>query len=105
MTRFEDGPAKGQVLMLKRAPYFLRVTEADGKWDALDQLDDEPSLSERLFAYELMGKPGVVFMRPGGTYPAALYRFVERQPTDLQMRDGRAWALWVEGTAAARGLK
>jgi hypothetical protein len=47
MITFLDGPAKGQHLLLKRAPRFLRVTMTIpsagpselqvAKWDALDQ--------------------------------------------------------------------
>ena len=38
MTTFQDGPAKGMTLMLKRTPVYLRVVCSLGKVDALDQL-------------------------------------------------------------------
>lgn len=106
MTRFEDGPAKGQTLMLKRAPYFLRVVlSPKGKWDALDQLDDKPDRTETLFAYELIEAPGVAFLNPGGRYPVARYRLVENQPIDGAMRDSEAWPAWVETEAKRKGLQ
>ena len=39
--RFLDGPAKGAILDLRRAPLFLRVVSDvdDGTIDALDRLD------------------------------------------------------------------
>ena len=58
MTTFIDGPAKGQHLALKRAPRFLRVVVADGKWDALDQIEDEPRPGELVYAYEVHGPVG-----------------------------------------------
>ena len=53
MTRFLDGPAAGNALMLRRAPLFLRVTidAAGGKVDALDQLDDDPQDGETVHVY------------------------------------------------------
>ena len=60
MTTFVDGPAKGQRLRLKRAARFLRVTEANGEWDALDQLTDHPRTDEKLWAYEITGQPGMM---------------------------------------------
>jgi len=43
MTRFLDGPAQGETLMLRRAPILLRVTrDPMGNFDGLDQLDDRP---------------------------------------------------------------
>jgi hypothetical protein len=59
MTTFEDGPAKGQTLMLQRAPLFLRVViDPSGKVDALDQLTDKPASNEKIFAYVLTAEPG-----------------------------------------------
>lgn len=51
---FEDGPAKAApVLLLERAPLYLRVVRGiDGKWDALDQLDDDPAMGETIFIYK-----------------------------------------------------
>ncbi len=100
MTTFEDGPAKGQHLMLKRAARFLRVVEANGKWDALDQLFDTPEPTETLYAYEIIGPPGMCHLncgRDGGSwYPIATYRFVKVQPADAEMRSTEAWGKWCE---------
>lgn len=99
MTIFEDGPAKGQVLMLSRAPYFLRVTQEGKTFDALDLLDDEPRLSETLLCYEQVGTPGVVHInrgrKGGGFYAMANYRFRAIQPADSDMRTLAAWIEWV----------
>ncbi len=99
MTHFEDGPAKGQTLMLKRAPQFLRVVEANGKWDALDQLDDKPEPQEKIYAYKRVGKPGMIHINMGrknhgGFFPMAEYRFCSEQPPDCGMRDKERWQWW-----------
>jgi hypothetical protein len=106
MTSFEDGPAKGQRLMLKRAVRFLRVVEAGGKWDALDQPSDKPDPRETLYAYEIASQQGQCHIRTigggGGFYPINTYRFVTQQPTDAQMRDSQAWHDWCVAKNAAR---
>lgn len=58
MTRFEDGPAAGVNLSLRRAPMFLRVVQNNqtGEWDALDQLDDTPEKNETIFVYKVHGE-------------------------------------------------
>jgi len=100
MTSFEDGPAKGQHLMLKRAARFLRVVEANGKWDALDQPTDTPQPKEKLYAYEITSKPGMCHINAGrggsGFYPIATYRLVKTQPADAEMRTAEAWSRWCE---------
>jgi hypothetical protein len=101
MTAFIDGPAKGQHLSLRRAPVFLRVVKEDlqsGKWDALDQLSDEPSAGEKLFAYVVSGEVGWCHLNRGrggsGFYPIASYKFIEPQPSDAEMRTTAAWHSW-----------
>ena len=98
MTFFEDGPAKGQNLMLKRAPRFLRIVEACGKWDALDQLDDKPEPREKIFAYERSGERGTVHINQGsgrgGWYTIAAYRVLADQPDDTVMRNNERWRQW-----------
>jgi hypothetical protein len=101
MTSFSDGPAKGQILELRRAPIFLRVTTlASGKCDALDQIDDKPMADEHLFAYRLTAKAGMmhIFRRGGGGgwQTIAEYRMHEPQPTDAEMRTTEAWRRWTE---------
>jgi hypothetical protein len=103
MTRFQDGPAKGQTLMLNRAPRFLRVVEKGGKFDALDQLDDKPEAGEKIYAYEIVGEPGSIHINRGGGrggfYTMGEYKLVAEQPTDAQMRTLQAWRGWCEKTA------
>lgn len=106
MTTFVDGPAKGQTLMLKRAARFLRVTEENGKFDALDQLGDSPKAAEKLFAYEIEGPPGYAFVDFGGKqrtasgrYAIASYRFVPEQPSDDRLRNEELWDAWCKEMA------
>lgn len=98
MTTFDDGPAKGQHLMLHRAARFLRVTRAGDKFDALDQLTDRPAPEETLYAYEISEPPAHCHIRAsggrGGFYPIARYHIVEHQPTDAEMRDEKLWDIW-----------
>lgn len=102
MTRFLDGPAEGQVLMLKRAPIYLRaVRSADGKWDALDQLDDVPRSGETIAVYKLEGEPTMCHINRarsaggGGFFRGGAYRVVAEQPSDDQVRSTAAWRAWV----------
>lgn len=105
MTRFLNGPAKGQVLMLRRAPRFLRATELRGSWDALDQVADNPRAAEKLYAYEQTGQTGTMHVRAsggaGGFCPMADYRLVEPQPTDQEMRSNERWQRWCREQAKA----
>ena len=109
MTKFIDGPAAGQTLTLRRAPILLRVTfdgkdglfgEADGQWDALNELDDAAHPGERLYAYILRAPPTMIHVcrRPGGCgfYAIAEYVYLPDQPDDATMRDNAKWAAWCE---------
>lgn len=100
MTQFKDGPAKGQTLMLRRAPVYLRVTELLGKFDALDQLDDEPEPGETLHAYVITEKPGHIHINTGrkpggGFYPMATYKLAEVQPPQETMKKKALWQEWT----------
>lgn len=110
MTRFLDGPAIGQTLMLKRTVVFLRVTAQilpeSGKvknWDALDQWEDTPNPDERLYAYKLVRNVGTAHVNMGrgrgGFYPINEYSFVEHQPSQEVMRDNDKWTFWVQSQA------
>ena len=98
MTKFQDGPAKGKTLMLKRAPLFLRVVEKGGEFDALDQLKDTPAPDEKLTAYVLTKKTGLVHInmgrKGGGWYPMAEYKLASVQPYDATMRAADKWRAW-----------
>lgn len=108
-TSFNDGPAKGQKLMLKRAPIYLRVVEAAGKWDALDQVADEPAANETIYAYKVNGQPGSVHINMGrgrgGFYTMADYSICDPQPTDAEMRTREAWCAWCESMDTGSALE
>ncbi|MEM1083255.1 MAG: hypothetical protein AAGI48_03970 [Verrucomicrobiota bacterium] len=100
MTRFIDGPAKGKTLMLRRAPLLLRVViDRDSKVvDALDQLDDEPRLTEEIHVYRVKGTVGSCFIstrprRAGGVYAIAEYEYYRDQPGE-SVRSRVAWRTW-----------
>lgn len=110
MTRFQNGPAAGQVLMLKRCPVYLRVVvDGAGHWDALDQLDDTPKLGETLTAYVLVGQPGMCHINRGngdsGFYPMADYIMCDSQPSQSIMRDPEQWAEWTEASGPPAWMK
>lgn len=102
MTTFTDGPAKGQCLMLRNAPRFLRVTQSQsGDFDALDAPNDSPHPGESLFAYELNSKPSFAFIdfrgkarSASGRYPIASYRLCDPQPVPIQLQDNGFWSNW-----------
>lgn len=103
---FTDGPAEGVTLpALRRLPVFLRVVQdaASGKWDALDQLEDEPREGEvvhvyvrRQFGFACRGGPG------GG--PFATYAHVEVAEGIRRdwCRDSSAWRIYVDVLAHAK---
>ena len=104
MTKFKDGPAKGQTLMLRRAVVYLRVTLKNGKFDALDQPEDTPEPGEHLFAYRNTGtRNGTCHMRFSGSsrkasgfYAMAEYEICPEQPSQAQMRDTQQWRAWCQ---------
>lgn len=105
MTTFQDGPAKGARLMLKRTPFFLRVTQEDDKFDALDQPGDNPRPMEKVHVYEWAEKPvGMMHIRASrgsGFYGIAIYKLSQEQPPEAVVRDNDKWNSWcmsnVEG--------
>ncbi len=104
MTRFLDGPAAGQSLMLRAAPEFLRVVHSprrkgDDQWDALDQPGDEPKRGESVYAYRRVGKAGTIHLMAqprsaSGWYATATYRVIEVQPDAETLGDGARWKAW-----------
>lgn len=107
MTTFEDGPAKGQHLRLQCAPRYMRVTQHGAKFDALDQSHDQPLPGETLYAYQIVGTPGVCHMRikgGGGFYAIATYRIVPDQPPDALMRSNTAWQALCKAMAKSDGI-
>lgn len=104
MTKFKDGPAAGQTLMLHRSPTFLRVVFDGSKWDALDQIDDTPRAGETCFAYYITANHGWVHIKMArsgsGFYWRADYTFCAEQPPQALMRDTAAWQAWCTEKAA-----
>lgn len=101
MTTFADGPAQGKTLMLKRAPYFLRVVvDEAGKVDALDQPEDSPRPGETCYVYTCRGVLGSTSVRKtggrGGIYPIADYMLSKTQPDAITMRQNARWVEWCE---------
>lgn len=106
MTTFEFGPAHGQTLLLKRAPFFLRVVRTPaGKFDALDQLNDQPDAQETITVYRKLSESGWVHVcgRGGGAvsgrFVIARYRLHGEQPADETARSVREWRKWCEAQA------
>lgn len=108
MVKFLDGPAADQVLMLKRAPLFLRVTRGPThrdkktgllahKWDALDQLDDEPTVKEDVYLYMAVDQPRFAHIsmsnrKASGYYAIAQYKQVPVMPVHLlNVRYAEEW--------------
>lgn len=103
MIRFNNGPAAGQTLYLKRAPLFLRAVQSkNGDWDALDQLDDEPKAGETVHVYRQVSNQGMVHIRASGKgakaisgfWPMASYELFDVQPDEETGRDNVKWAAW-----------
>lgn len=102
MISFDDGPAAGVVLQLRRAPPFLRVVidRQTREVDALDQIDDQPRLGEEVHVYRRIGKASPYHLRSGrksesGFYLQARYQHHEEQPADHVGRDRRSWQNWA----------
>lgn len=107
MTIFIDGPASGQVLKLQRAPVFLRVVEDTwtGKFDALDQLYDNPQPDEKIHVYIITGQAGMVHVdrrnpetgkKEGLWFVSASYRYVGDVAADDEVRLFQKWQDWTE---------
>ena len=97
---FTDGPAKGYSMggCFHRAPEYLRVVrELDGRWDALDQLDDLPNLGDTIFIYRrLPGRYGHISMRPRNL-SGWIIRYQHTDEIDPEgMEDTDAWRAAVE---------
>lgn len=95
----EEGPAAGcPMLCLKRFPFYLRIVRGiDGKWDALDQLDDDPAMGETIFIYKRTNsRAGHI---KGATRATSGFMFLYRPTDDIDpagMDDRGAWRAAVE---------
>jgi hypothetical protein len=96
VVTFLDGPAAGVVLMLRRAPLYLRAVRdsQDGEWDALDRLGDEATSVERVTVYRRVGKARGCHIRPGGRFAMADYRVLTEQPPAEVTRSTNLWRAW-----------
>jgi hypothetical protein len=102
MINILDGPCKG-TFAVRRAPMYLRATvsKLGGKLDVLDQLDDEPARYEDVYVYVRdSGTWTQVFVRPGGCYESGVYRLVDPQPDEREVRSNAAWHEWANAQAA-----
>ena len=95
MTTFQDGPAKGMTLMLKRTPVYLRVVCSLGKVDTLDQLKDTPRDDESVHAYRMNGEVRGSCSTTAGRFNIADYSLCDPQPSDATMRILSAWQDWT----------
>ncbi len=109
MTTFQDGPAKDTVLVLGRAPLYLRVVKDGDKIDALDKLDDRPEANETIHVYKRVGEPGMAHMdgrdpktgkRFGRTCVIARYAICAG-PGDGVCRNNSQWQAWCVERARA----
>ena len=105
MIRFIDGAAVGVELSLRRAPILLRVVRnRAGNWDALDQPNDQATVSESIFVYRLVAEPTWIRVCARGKGGKDLrgywwsgdYEQLCEQPSDAVMRDNNVWATWCE---------
>ena len=86
--------------MVKRAPEFLRaVRDKMGETDVLDQIDDTPKKSEKIYVYKREGGFTTVhiYMSPrasSGFYAMAKYRYLPDVDGE-QFRDNCVWQKWV----------
>jgi hypothetical protein len=93
------------VLCLARAPRFLRFVYSEDllgerKWDALDQLDDEPNAGERVIAgvIQRRGRMHVSYTekgrRRGDLWLTADYQTLDPQPDQAILLDRDRWQAW-----------
>jgi hypothetical protein len=92
---FEDGPLGppdgGGGLGCKRAPRWLRgVRSAEGKVDALDQLDDEPAADEEIFVYRSHSVGHIRGATRAESGPMVMYRHVSGVDPN-RLRDNKDW--------------
>lgn len=100
-VRFTDGPAAGVCLQLRRAPVMLRmVRDRAGKWDALNELDDEVRAGEEVFLYIVESVSSYHLkssMRgaSGWWYSGSYRQFPEQVDREIR-RNNRRWRDWCD---------
>lgn len=103
MTKFLDGPAAETVLVLSRAPHYLRaVCDPAWTWDALDQITDTPAADETVVAYVMVAGPysahiqrSIKGRRACQWLQGGEYRVVDPQPAEAVLRSTEQWRAWV----------
>lgn len=106
MFSFKKGPADNRMLLLNRAPKFLRVTWDGKEFDGLDGIEQDPKPGAQISVYERIGKPGQVLMdfpewakKKNSTLKSqhlmtAEYLFYPIQPDDSTCRIWESWKRW-----------
>lgn len=105
-----DGPAEGISLSLRCCPTYLRlvVDSVTGKWDALDQPNDEPSETEECFPYMIV--PGTfvrshVLIRGKNRDGSGWWEFGEyKHLSDISPVDIRTRPAWKQAIAGHLGI-
>lgn len=101
MLDLVDGPAKG-AYSVKRAPIFLRavVDSVSGDTDVLNEVEDLPHLTEKVFVYKQTGEAPMtahLLMSPrskSGFYTFIKYKHIGSIDGET-MRDNEAWKKYV----------
>lgn len=98
MLNLYDGPCEGDYLV-KRAPPFLRavVDQKTGAKDVLDQMEDVPKKTEKVYVYKLQGEAGQVHIHGkgiNGWYATGNYLFLSNVDGEA-LRANNAWQEWV----------
>jgi hypothetical protein len=107
-----DGPAKGQEFAIRRVPKYLRVVcSPNGRWDVLDQLDDEPRPKEKIYVYvrrdDLPQSKFHIRARrrsESGFYFTCSYSFLPEQPKDTDVRTTFMWQEWASKQSSTMPL-
>lgn len=98
MLSLKDGPCQG-TYMCKRAPVFLRaVKDEKGAIDCLDQVEDTPTESEKVYVYQRISEPATVHLNfgggKGGWYDLADYKFLPDVDGET-LRKNETWQAWA----------
>jgi hypothetical protein len=114
MTTFQQGPAHGKTLMIRRVPFFLRVVVkvvTNGlEIDALDQIEDTPKADEQIHVYlrQPDAKPNQIHLKSSkkgasGWFARGTYKLSPVQPAhDEYMRDAGLWQTWCKNRIDAQ---
>lgn len=98
MITLIDGKVEGTYLV-KRAPIFLRavIDERTGDKDVLNELDDEPRPTEKVYIYKLFDDTSPVHLNfgggKGGFYVMGKYRHLPDVDGET-LRETEVWRAW-----------